>query len=141
MKANQMSDGERATFTWLVNKTKPELKRHRRKVIIVSIVVSLVVLGIIIWYWNRPTVAYSTSLLIGGGLYALWGALLLALGAFSNPLTLGLMSMTRAEDMAFDGNSKLFTELMKSRFSAIVGVCFVVGGFSIQSICMLLLET
>ena len=47
------------------------------------------------------------------------------------------MSMTRAEDMAFDGNSKLFTELMKSRFSAIVGVCFVVGGFFIQALAML----
>ena len=84
-------------------------------------------LGIIRWYWNRPTVAYSTSLLIGGGLYALWGALLLAVGAVSSPSTLGLMSMTR-----IDGNSKLFMELMKSRFSAIVGVSFIVGGFSIQ---------
>ena len=136
MKYNQMSDEERKTYTWLVNKTKPEIKRYRRKVIIASIVVSLVVLGIIIWYWNRPTVAYSTSLLIGGGLYALWGALLLALGAVSSPSTLGLMSMTR-----WDGNSKLFMELMKSRFSAIVGVSFIVGGFSNQSICMLLLGT
>ena len=136
MKANQMSDSEREIYTRFVKETKPEIKRYKRKVIIGSTVVSLVVLGIIIWYWNRPTVAYSTSLLIGGGLYALWGALLLALGAFSSPSTLGLMSMTR-----WDGNSKLFMELMKSRFSAIVGVSFIVGGFSIQSICMLLLGT
>ncbi len=60
-----MSDGERKTYAWLLNETKIELNRHRRKVIIASIVVSLVVLGIIIWYWNRPTVAYSMSLLIG----------------------------------------------------------------------------
>ena len=128
MKSNQMGDSERETYTRFVKETKPVLKRYQCKVIIASIVVFLVVLGIIIWYCNRPTVAYSTSLLIGGGLYALWGALLLALGAFSSPTTLGLMSMTR-----FNGNSKLFAELMKSRFSAIVGVSFIVGGFSIQA--------
>ena len=136
MKSNQMSDSERETYTRFVKETKPVLKRYQCKVIIASIVVFLVVLGIIIWYCNMPTVAYSTSLLIGGGLYALWGALLLALGAFSSPTTLGLMSMAR-----FNGNSKLFAELMKSRLSAIVGVSFIVGGFSIQSICMLLLGT
>ncbi len=136
MKANQMSDGERETYAWLLNKTRTELNKHRCKVIIASIVVFLVVLGIIVWYWNRPSVAYSTSLLIGGGLYALWGALLLALGIVSSPLTLGLMSMTRV-----GYNSKLFAELMKSRFAAIVGVSFIVGGFSIQSICMLLWGT
>lgn len=139
MKANQMSKGERETYKWLVNKTKPELKRHQYKVVIRSIVVFLAVLGVIILYWLRPTVAYGTSLLIGGGLYALWGALLLALGAFSNPSTLGLMSMTRAEDMAFDGNSKLFEELMKSRLSARVGIYFVVLGFFIQVLTMLVL--
>ena len=132
MKYNQMSDEEREIYTTLLNKTKPKINRHRRKVIIASIVVSLVVLGTIIWYWNRPTVAYSTSLLIGGGLYALWGALLLARGAVSSPSTLGLMSMTR-----WDGNSKLFVELMKSRFSALVGVYFIVGGFSLQASAML----
>ena len=132
MKANQMSDGERKTYTWLLNETKPEINRYRRKVIIGSTVVFLTVLGVIIWYWVRPTVAYSTSLLIGGLLYAWYGALLLALRALSSPSTLGLMSMTR-----FDGNSKLFAELMKSRFSAIVGVYFIVGGFSIQAAVML----
>jgi len=128
MKSNQMSDGEREIYITLLNIAKPDINRHRRKVIIGSIVVFLVVLGIIIWYWVRPTVSISTSLLIGGGLYALWGALLLALGAFSKPFTLGLMSMTR---VGF--NSKLFLELMKSRFTAIVGVCFIVIGFSIQA--------
>ena len=136
MKGNQMSEGERETYAWLVNETKPVLKRYRYKVIIASLVAFLTVLGIIIWYLNMPTVAYSTSLLIGGGLYALWGALLLALGAVSSPSTLGLMSMTR-----FNGNPKLFMELMKSRFCAIVGVSFIVGGFSIQSIDMLLFGT
>ena len=133
IKGNQMSGGERETYTRFVNETKPELKRYQYKVIIASIVVFLVVLGIIIWYWNRPTVAYSTSLLIGGGLYALYGALLLVVGAVSSSTTLGLMSMTR-----WDGNPKLFAELMKSRFSAIVGVSFIVGGFSIQASVMLL---
>lgn len=132
MKASQMSDEERETYTWLVNKTKTELKRYRCKVIIVSIVVFLAVFGVIVWYWIRPTIAYSTSLSIGGLLYAWYGALLLALMAFSSPSTLGLMSMTR-----IDGNSKLFAELMKSRFSTIVGICFIVGGFSIQAAVML----
>ena len=85
-------------------------------------------LGVIIWYWIRPDATYSTALLIGGQLYALVGSLLLIIGALSSPSTLGLMCMTRA-----GGNSQLFAELMKSRFSAIVGVCFVVGGFSIQA--------
>ena len=136
MKANQMSDGERETYAWLVNKTKPEINRYQHRVIISSIVVFLVVFGVIVWYWIRPTVAYSTSLLIGGGLYALYGALLLVVGAVSSPTTLGLMSMTR-----WDGNPKLFAELMKSRFSAIVGVSFIVGGFPIQSVSMLLFGT
>ena len=85
-------------------------------------------LGIIAWYWISPTAAHSTSVLIGGQLYMLYGALLLAGGAFSSPSVLGLMSMTRC-----DGNSKLFAELMKSRFAATVGIYFVVIGFSIQT--------
>ena len=128
MKSNQMSDSERETYTRFINETKPEINRYQRKVIIASIVVSLAVLGAIIWYWITPTVTYSASLLIGGQLYAWYGALLLALRAFSSPSTLGLMSMAR-----WDGNSKLFAELMKSRFTAIVGVYFIVIGFSIQA--------
>ncbi|HEX73825.1 MAG TPA: hypothetical protein G4N93_01565 [Dehalococcoidia bacterium] len=42
------------------------------------------------------------------------------------------MSMTR-----LCGNPKLFAELMKSRLSAIVGVYFILGGFSIQAAVML----
>ena len=132
MKANQMSDGERKTYVWLVNETKPELKRHQCEVIIASTVVFLVVLGVMIWYGIRPTVAYSTSLLIGGQLYSLYGALLLALGAVSSPSTLGLISMAR-----WDGNPKLFAELMKSRFSALVGISFIMCGFTIQALAML----
>ncbi len=131
MKNNQMNEGERETYTWLVNETKPALKRHRCKVVIASIVVFLAVLGVIVWYLIRPAVPISTSLSIGGQLYALWGALLLVLGAVSSPFTLGQMSMTR-----WDGNAKLFAELMKSRLSAIVGVYFIVGGFSIQASAM-----
>jgi len=134
MKSNQMSDGERATCTWLVNKTKPERKRHRCQVISASIVMFLVGLGAIIQCWISPTVSYSTSLLIGGLFYAWYGTLLLALGAISSPITLGLMSMTR-----YDGNSKLFTELMKSRFSAHIGIWFLVGAFAIQLLGMGLL--
>ena len=131
MKYSQMSDEERKTYTMLLNIAKPEINRHRRKVIIGSIMVFLVVLFVMIWYWIGPTVTPSNSLIIGGQFYALWGALLLALGVVSSPLTLGLMSMTRV-----DFNSKLFAELMKSRFSAIVGVYFVVGGFLIQGLTM-----
>ena len=136
MRVNQMSDEEREIYTTLLNIAKPVINRHRRRVISRSIVVFLAVLGVVILYWVRPTVSISTSLSLGGQLYALWGALLLAKGAFSSPSTFGLMSMTRVGD-----NSKLFMELMKSRFSAIVGISFIVGGFSIQSICMLLLGT
>ena len=132
MKIDQMSAEERKTYNWLLNETKPELKRYRCKVIIYSIVVFLVVLGGIIWHWNSPTIACSTSLLIGGLLYAFWGALLLVWGAFSSPSTLGLMSMTR-----LGGNPMLFAELMKSRFSALVGIYFIVGGFAIQAAAML----
>ena len=128
MMGNQMSDSERETYTRFVNETKPEINRYQRKVIIGSVVIFLIVLGAIIWYWISPTVAYSTSLLIGGQLYALYGALLLAVGAFSSPSILALMSMTR-----WDGNSKLFAALMMSRFSARVGIYFIVGGFSIQA--------
>ena len=88
MRVNQMSDEEREIYTTLLNIAKPDINRHRRKVIIGSIVVFVAVLGVVILYWVRPTVAYSTSLLIGGGLYALWGALLLAKGAFQVPLHL-----------------------------------------------------
>ena len=131
MKDNKMSDGERETYARFANETKLELKRHRSKVTIASTVVFLAVLGIIVWYWMRPTVTYSTSLSIGGQFYALYGALLLALGAVSSPSTLGLMSMTR-----WDGNSKLFAELMKSRLSAVVGIYFIVSGFFIQGLAM-----
>ncbi|MBA7658047.1 hypothetical protein ES703_65995 [subsurface metagenome] len=133
MKYNQMSDEERKAYTMLLNKAKPELKRHRCEVIIASTVVSLAVLGVIIWYWITPTIAVALAFRLGGQLYALWGALLLVLGAVSSPYTFGMMCMTFP-----DGNPKLFEELMKSQFSAIVGVCFIVGGFSIQSFGMLL---
>ena len=127
MKANQMSDGERKTYTWLVNETKPELRKYQCEVISASIVIFLVGLGAIIWCWISPTVSYSTSLLIGGLFYAWYGTLLLALGAISSPITLGRMSMTR-----WDGNPKLFEELMRSRFSAHIGIWFLVGAFAIQ---------
>jgi len=132
MKSIQMNDEEKKIYAMLVERAKPELKRYRRKVIIGSVMMFLAVLGLIIWYWVTSTVANSTSLLIGGLLYAFWGALLLTLGAVSSPSTLGLMSMTR-----LDGNPKLFAELMKARFSAIVGVDFIVVGFSIQAVAML----
>jgi hypothetical protein len=128
MKIDQMSAEERKTYNWLVNETKPELKRYRCMVICGSVVVFLVVLGVIIGYWIDHTVTYVNALLVGGQLYALYGALLLALRAFSSPSTLGLMTMTR-----YNGNPKLFVELMKARFSAVVGVYFVVGGFFIQA--------
>jgi len=127
-----MSEGERETYDLLVNQTKPEINKHRRWVIIGSTVIFLLVLITIVRFWIIPTVTITTSLLIGGQLYALWGALLLVLGAVSSPPTLGLMSMTK-----YDGNSKLFAELMKSRFSAIVGISFIVGGFSIQAVALL----
>ncbi len=132
MRGNQMSDEEREIYTTLLNIAKPDINRHRRKVIIRSIVAFLAVVVIIIWYWNRPTVAYSTSLSLGGQFYALWGALLVVLAALSSPSTLGLMSMTR-----WDGNSKLFAELMKSQFSALVGISFIICGFIIQALAML----
>jgi hypothetical protein len=132
MKIDQMSAGERKTYDWLVNKAKPELKRYKYTVSILSGVVFLVILGVARQYWIMPTVAYSTSVSIGGLLCSLYGALLLAVGALSSLPTLGLMSMTR-----FNGNPKLFAELAKARFSALVGVCFIVGGFFVQALVML----
>ena len=133
MKNDQMSEEVRKIYDGLLNKTRPEINRYQRKVVTGSIVVFLVVLGAVIWYWISPTVAYSTSLLIGGQLYALYGALLLAVGALSSPSTLGLMCITFP-----GGNSKLFAALMRSRFTARVGVYFIVGGFSIQAAVTLL---
>jgi len=132
MKDSQMSDEEKEVYARLINETSPTIRKHQRRVVCGSIVVSLVILGLTIWYWLRPTVAYSASFLIGGSLYALWGALLLALGAVSNPTTIGLMSMT-----CFDGNPKLFAELMKSRSNARVGIGFIMAGFSIQAATLL----
>jgi hypothetical protein len=128
-----MNDQESKTYAWLLNETKPELGRHRRRVVIGSILASLAILCFIKCYWLTPTLTDSTRLVIGGQFYALFGALLLAIGAISRPSTLGLMSMTR-----LNGNPKLFAELMKSRFSARVGIGFVVGGFLMQGLVMII---
>ena len=85
MKTDQMNDQERKTYTWFIDETKPERKKHLCRVIIASIIVFLIVLGMIIWYWTRSDVPHITSLSLGGQLYSLWGALLLALGAISKP--------------------------------------------------------
>jgi vacuolar-type H+-ATPase subunit I/STV1 len=132
MKVAQMDDEIRKIYADLVDKTKPELKRYKCTVSILSGVVFLVILGVIIQYWMTPNVAHSTSISIGGLLCSLYGALLLAIGALSSSPTLGLMCITFA-----GGNPKLFVGLMKSRFSALVGVYFIVGGFAIQAAVML----
>ncbi len=132
MKIDQRDDEIRKIYADLVDKTKPQLRRYKCVVSILSGVVFLIILGVTIQYWIMPTVAYSTSILIGGLLCSLYGALLLALRAFSSPSTLGLMCVTFP-----GGNPRLFVELMKARFSAIVGVYFVVAGFSLQAAAML----
>ena len=128
MSTNQRENQERETYARFVDETRPALKKYRSLVIVISVIISLLVIGLMAWYWSRLAIAHSTTILIGGQLYAFYGALLLALRAFSNPATLAKMSTTM-----WDGNPKLFLELMKSRFSAIVGIYFVVGGFAIQA--------
>jgi len=127
----QLSQNERDTYERLLKETEGEVRRYRRRVIGMSIVVALVIFALIRWYWIGPSIDHKTSLLIGGLFYAFYGGLLLALQAFSSPSTLALMSMSR-----FNGNSRLFAQLMKSGFSAKVGVCFIVAGFCIQGTTM-----
>lgn len=128
MKQDLLTDTEKETYARFVNESKRELKRFR---VVVSILSSLVFITIsygIIQWWMSQNVAVDTSLVIGGALFSLYGALLLSLGAVSKPETVALMSMTR-----YDGNPKLFAQLMKARLSAQVGVYYIVGGVFIQS--------
>ena len=135
MKDSQMNKTEGETYVQLMDKTKLARRKHQHRLVIASIVVSLAVLRVTIWYWTKPNVAYSTSLSLAGHLCGLYGALLLAVGAVSKPSTIGLMSMTR-----YCYNSKLFTELMNSRLNARIGVIFIVIAFSIHSATILTLE-
>lgn len=133
MESNQISNDEVKIYTWMVNETSSELKKHKNKVVLISIGISIVIFSLIMSYWTKSTtVTHTTSLLIGAQLYSFYGALLLAIGAISSPPTLGLMSMTR-----LNGNPKLFSALMKSRFSARVGIGFVIAGFLMHGIVMI----
>lgn len=136
MKTNQLSDQEKKTYDWLISKTQPEISKYQRGVVVISAIVFLAIVVGVINYWINPTVSHSTSLLIGGQLCTLYGGLLLAMGAFSSPSTLALLSMTR-----WNGNPSLFASLVKVRFAAMVGVCFVVGGFAIQGATMVTFST
>jgi hypothetical protein len=132
MKPEQMSDQEKKTYKWLVNEAQPSISKYQRKIAIISVVMFLIIVAAIWSWWVSPTVTISESLLLGGQLYSLYGGLLLAVGAFSSPSTLALLSMTR-----WNGNSSLFASLMNTRVAARVGVCFVVGGFAVQGATML----
>lgn len=136
MAEDQLSDEEKKIYKMLVNKTQPELSKYQWMVVIISALIFILIVTAIRSWWVSPTVTPSTSLLLGGQLYALYGGLLLAVGAFSSPSTLALLSMTYTS-----GNPRLFASLMKARFAARVGVWFVVGGFLIQGATMLVFET
>lgn len=136
MEHTQMTDEEKTTYDRWVSETKPEIDRYRRRLVIMSVVISIGLGGLIMSYWLGRGVTYTTSVTIGGYFYALYGALLLALQAFSRPHTLALMSMTRV-----NGNPRLFAQLMKSRLSAQVGICFIAAGFCFQGVATLLSGT
>ena len=53
----------------LVEQANPEVRRYRRRGIIVSTIAFITIIGLIIWYWVSPGVEHSTSLLIGGLLF------------------------------------------------------------------------
>jgi hypothetical protein len=134
MKIDQIDNEERKIYTLFEDKTKPELKRYRCRLIIASVVVSLAGLGGMIWFCIMPTITCCDVLLIGGLFYSLCGAVILAVAAVSSKATIRLMCMTFTY-----GNIKLFAGFMKARFSAIVGICFLVGGFFIQASAMAML--
>lgn len=134
MKIDQMSGRERKFYTPFEDETKPELKRYRYKLIIASVVVCLAGLGGMIGFCMMPTITCCDVLLIGGLFYSLCGAVILAVAAVSSKATIGLMCITFT-----GGNAELFVGFMKARFSAIVGVCFLVGGFLIHASAMVML--
>ena len=134
MNKNLMTEDEKKTYTKFVDESKQSINRYRWLVSIMSTVVFVAISSGIIELWMSPTVEHHTSLLIGGGLFSLYGALLLAVGVISKPEILALISMTYT-----GGNIRLFRQLMKVRLTAQVGIYFIVGGFLMQAVVMLVL--
>lgn len=132
---NEQDSQKQEYYDSLIKETKPRLNKYKQVVVIVSIAVFMIIAYLVYSYWMRPSVAHFTSIVIGAQFYSLYGALLLSLGAIAKPYTLALMSMTIT-----GCNADLFTALMKSRFTARIGISFVVFGFLVSGIVMLLNE-
>jgi len=132
--SGQSSEEERV-YESLMKAAKPRLTKYKWGVIIISIGIFILISYLVYGYWVRPSISHFTSAVIGAQFYSLYGALLLSLGAIAKPYTLALMSMTRV-----GYNTDLFTELMKSRFIARIGIGFVVFGFLVNGIVMVLNE-
>lgn len=133
-KSGQDSE-EQEFYESLMERAKPRLARNKWQVIIGSIGVSIIISYLVYGYWVGLSVSHFTSIVIGAQFCSLWGAFLLTLGAVAKPSTLALMSMTKVSY-----NADLFVELMKSRFTAKVGIGFVFFGFLINGIVMMINE-
>jgi hypothetical protein len=135
MENDRLSKSETRTLNWLIKETKDKLKQQKMILTITSGLVFVAIAILIYSYWINPNLSNLTSIIIGGQLYTVYGAVLSATGAFTKISTIGLMSMAR-----WDGNPKLFYELRKSSMASIVGICFIGFGFLIQSIGMIINE-
>jgi hypothetical protein len=126
---------EKEMQEWLIKETAPALKDYRRKLISISVIITVVISAAMVKYWLNPAMGPKLSLSLGSQLLSLYGGLLIAIGAFQKVSKIASMSMT-----FIGANPRLFTELSKARYAAIAGVYFIVAGFAMQAAITLLIK-
>ncbi len=133
MTNNQERPIREGSEEWQLKETAPVRRRFRIILISGSSFIIFVLLAFMAWFWVNPNMGPKISLSVGSQLFLLYGALVIAIGAFQKVSKIALMSTT------FWGvNRNLFAELMKSKDAAIVGIYFIMAGFFIQAVVTLL---
>ncbi len=131
----ELSKKERNTMDRFIKETKPRVNKVKSLLIVGSIGVSLVIALLTRSYWVGGNISYTTSLIIGGQLFTLYGAALAAAGATYRTTAMTLMSMTR-----YDGNPELFYQLTKTTLFTKTGFYFLTFGLLVQAASMILNE-
>jgi hypothetical protein len=122
----------------LIEETRPQLNKLKLALTAVSSLAFVLIAWVTYSYWagKYGSISHTTSLILGGQLFTLFGAGLTAAGASYNTSTITLMSMTKLE-----ANPDLFYELRKTSILTRWGLYSISFGFLVQAASMILNET
>lgn len=127
---NQPID-EKQIVESVIKQNESLVRKTNLRVIGVSIFMLLIIS--IYVYDNWSTLGAKTSLSFGSLLLTFGGTLFFGIAAFLSISSLAKMSLTYK-----NANPRLFTELCKTKYTALAGICFVIIGLLLQAGIMVL---